>query len=259
MALFVSDLDHTLVHKDYISEEDKAAVNSLISSGYDLCFASGRQEPSMHDALKWVSVPYHTISMNGGNVRTKEGLSIHSVLLSPYLVRDIMKFLDEQEVGHIACTDTKRFTTKWHTRHDEFSSMSGEDVSVLSHEELKLQPIHKMFIYTDSARLEAVQQLLHEKFYSHTSMVRSGREFFDIMPKGTDKFYAVEYLLRHQCYTGPWVAIGDSQNDIEMLRNATFSFSFDYAPKEVRLHAKCIVTSFAEAVSILLDEGISSL
>ena len=47
--------------------------------------------------------------------------------------------------------------------------------------------------------------------------------------------------------------IGDSYNDIELLKAADISFCFDYSPIEVKNEADHIVDSVCEAIKIILQ------
>ena len=47
--------------------------------------------------------------------------------------------------------------------------------------------------------------------------------------------------------------IGDSYNDIELLKAADISFCFDYSPIEVKNETDYIVDSVCEAIKIILQ------
>ena len=73
----------------------------------------------------------------------------------------------------------------------------------------------------------------------------------DIVPKGCSKGHALQILKEKLSL--PWIAgIGDSYNDIPMLRAADQSFTFTYSPESIRQEADVVVENLAQAVEILL-------
>lgn len=73
----------------------------------------------------------------------------------------------------------------------------------------------------------------------------------DIVPKGCSKGHALQILKEKLGL--PWMAgIGDSYNDIPMLRAADHSFTFTYSPETIRMEADMVVENLAQAVDILL-------
>lgn len=67
------------------------------------------------------------------------------------------------------------------------------------------------------------------KDYSHEVEAFMNTHFVDVVPKDCSKGNGVKMLLDHLNIQGEVWAIGDSQNDLSMLKSADHGYTFDYA------------------------------
>ena len=72
----------------------------------------------------------------------------------------------------------------------------------------------------------------------------------DIVPKGCSKGHAIN-LIKDKLGIDYIGGIGDSYNDVPMLKNVDCSFTFGHVPDGVKQHADYIVDSVADAIQTL--------
>lgn len=76
-------------------------------------------------------------------------------------------------------------------------------------------------------------------------------EYLDMVAKGCSKGTGIEFVKAHYGID-KMCGIGDSFNDLPMLRQADTSFTFDYSAEKVQAEADYVVNTVADAVKILL-------
>ena len=78
-------------------------------------------------------------------------------------------------------------------------------------------------------------------------------EFVDVAATGCSKAVAIQYVKDH--LDSKYVAaIGDSYNDIDMLKRADHSFTFEKSPKHVKNVSDEVVSGIAEAIEKINDK-----
>jgi Cof subfamily protein (haloacid dehalogenase superfamily) len=253
IKLFVSDLDDTLVYNvSEIHDYDKRALKWLAEQGVDICFSSGRFAHRIHDAVEKLGFPYHTSSLNGAFLTTKEGITIHECSFNKEVAKEIYQYIRKKELAHIVCADTERYTGKKNQMHytfEEKNNVSITEIAALEEEfGTNIKP-SKFFLYGDHESVAVLDQELREAFKNQAEVVISGPGFVDIMPKGISKGSALQILMEH-LYLEPYqvACIGDSFNDVSMFDVTPHSFTLHHAPAPVKEKAKYIVRSVEEAV-----------
>ena len=78
-------------------------------------------------------------------------------------------------------------------------------------------------------------------------------EWIDVAPRGCSKGKGIEILKSHLALD-TIAGIGDSYNDIPLLRTTSPSFTFHSSPAAVKQEAQIVVNSLAEAVAILMRQ-----
>ncbi|WP_028399518.1 Cof-type HAD-IIB family hydrolase [Ectobacillus panaciterrae] len=253
IKLFVSDLDDTLVYNvSEIHKHDMRALRWLAEQGTDICFSSGRFAHRIHDAVEGIGLAYHTSSLNGALLTTKEGATIHTSAFDGETAKEIYKYICEKELAHIACAGATRYTKKKNRMHHVFEEKNNviiTEMAVLEDEfGTNIHPA-KFFLYGDHDSVAVLDQELKDVFGACAEVVISGPGFVDIMPLGISKGSALQILMEHLCLEPHQVAcIGDSFNDISMFKVTPHSFTLHHAPPLVKENAQHVVRSVEEAV-----------
>ncbi len=114
-------------------------------------------------------------------------------------------------------------------------------------------PVMKCLIVGEPERLVQLEQAMQQELKEKLNICRSEPYFLEIVDKDVDKASALSYLLD---YTGhkreELIAVGDSYNDISMIRFAGLGVAMANAPEIVRQHADDITRSND-------DDGVADL
>ena len=106
----------------------------------------------------------------------------------------------------------------------------------------------KMSMVVGEERLDSVLQEINDLFDGHVRAVSSGYGCIDILQDGIHKAWGlVELLKRWNLKPEQIMAFGDSENDIEMLELAGFSYAMENAEEAVKEIATKVAPANSQA------------
>ena len=103
MKLVVSDLDGTLLNDDSeVSNETVEMIKRLKENGIEFAIATGRSFNSANKIRKKIGLEIYLICNNGANIYNKDGQLIKNNVMPSELIRKVIKFLTENNIGYFA-------------------------------------------------------------------------------------------------------------------------------------------------------------
>lgn len=218
MKCAVSDFDRTLYVEEQISPENIRAIKRWQAAGHWFVIATGRNEGSLREKLSAYDFePDACILNNGAIIRLKGGEEIYCRLIDSDTVRDVLQYLYEVD------------------RDGSGVSMRDRKINILSRDNTTTQkPCDGVLTIDQIDELKEVVQIhtrrpsdigwivslcqdLNERFPGITAYANVWNA--DIMAHGVDKSAGIHYL---QQYVGKFeriFTIGDSENDVRMIRD----------------------------------------
>ena len=101
-------------------------------------------------------------------------------------------------------------------------------------------------------QLLLIQAELNETFKGKANSVLSAPKCIDVMPAGVNKQVGLTHLIKTLAIKPEEIAvIGDSQNDIEMLKMTPHSYVMSSADHDVKQAAQYVVDDVFEAINHL--------
>lgn len=101
------------------------------------------------------------------------------------------------------------------------------------------QPIYKAGIWVEEGKVEVLTSTFNRAFEGRLTAVTSGYGSIDILPVGIHKAWGIEQVIQPLGITMAQVmAFGDSDNDLEMLAQAGYSYAMENATDRVKAVAK---------------------
>ena len=256
IKLFVSDIDGTLLisGKDP-SQKNIEAIHKMAEAGIIFTIATGRMYDAAFPIAKKIGINVPIITYNGALIKSSNGEIIHSEYLPPEVVTEIINFF-EQKNTHLQSYSNGilRYPAKnkFSKLYEDLQKVSGDAVGWdglknFTDNVLKLLGISE----TAEKNLEITAELL-EKFGDKISATRSAPLFAEIMNKGVSKAAAVKILAKkYNIDKSEIAAIGDGDNDLEMLKAAGLSIAMGNATDKVK--SSCdVITSTCE------DDGLAA-
>ena len=115
-------------------------------------------------------------------------------------------------------------------------------------QELDKEAVIKMSIVVDEEQTSSVTQRINQDFAGRLNAVTSGYGAIDLLPRGIHKGWGLRSLMeRWKIDADQIMAFGDSENDLEMLELAGYSFAMENGEEKVKRMAKYIAPSNSEA------------
>lgn len=101
------------------------------------------------------------------------------------------------------------------------------------------QPIYKAGIWVEEGKVEVLTSTFNRAFEGRLTAVTSGYGSINILPVGIHKAWGIEQVIQPLGITMAQVmAFGDSDNDLEMLAQAGYSYAMENATDRVKAVAK---------------------
>lgn len=227
--LLCSDMDGTLIDDNHIiSGENKKAIMYFKEQGGKFTYATGRHYKSICDKFEGLLPDLPIITVNG--------CGIYDFYKDEYLnlteirgdLKGIIKYVEQEfpfaGIEIIRPEDIVFYRENNATqRHYELEKLS--QMKVISDIDKIEKPWLKLLFAQEPEETDALEQkILKSNFAKDYKLVRSHAYYYEIMDKSISKGFAIETICRE--YNIPRervIAIGDNDNDLEMLKFAGIS------------------------------------
>lgn len=238
--LIVSDLDETLLTSDKnVSEKDIETINNLKDVRFVL--STGRGFDSVGKTLKQINQynkqDSYTISFNGGVItENKDNRIIYEKPLDFDMADKLFKIGLNYDVCIHVYTKKICYTYNIFENEDKylktilnFENFYNPDISFL-----KDEPILKvLYASEDFSYLEKIRKQIDLEDQFEISF--SADKYLEFNPKGVNKGFGLIKLCELlNIDIKDTIAIGDSTNDLSMLKEAGLSIAVKNAVKEVK-------------------------
>lgn len=244
MKCAVSDFDRTLYVNETISRENLEAVRAWQKSGNWFVLATGRNEASVRLKLDEYGLkPDGLILNNGAIIQDREGTELYYKPIKDSVVREVLLYL------HSVSDDGSGVSTRYDkvnvlsAAHTTTQKIGDKDLAIEEIEGLKeVVQIHRRRP-DDEEGIRHLCEDLNKRFSEISAFANVCNA--DIVAKGVDKSAAVEWLEQ---YAGPFdqiLVIGDSLNDVGMIRRFGGAAP-GHASQAAREAASLIVNDVAE-------------
>ncbi|MBK5072671.1 HAD family hydrolase [Budviciaceae bacterium CWB-B4] len=250
LKMVVTDLDGTLLTStDRLTQASVNAFVSLKQQGILPVVATGRMLSEAQFAVEGIGATNYFMGMNGAqtvNLQTQE--TIYQKTLDLTTAQTLTDILDELGVFYQIYSHTSVYTRQHWLSDMSASGMKAEYIrrfasSILPFSQVDELGAVKMFVICKDADK---QQVMRERLAALESviLVSSYPNYFEILPKGLNKGDALLRLCSHLGIALHEVAaIGDSDNDIEILSQAGVAIAMGNAYQRVKEVADHIAPS----------------
>lgn len=250
-CLLVTDIDGTIIDRSgIVSEDTLGGIGRLKEASWDVVVATGRllgTAAPYIDAVGSHSLP--SIVYDGGRIMHRSGQVLWEKRLSSSLVRQVLS------AGWDRGMEVQ-------IMEDEFVKCRPQDARTMYFLDLMKIPyrcdltcpevdsddvFRVMFFDPERRSIGATASLMREAVGGQVEIVQAGDGFLDILPAGVSKGAA---LSRWLALTGRSydliVAVGDNENDLELLKAADYAVAISTGPDDLLEAADLIVSPPAE-------------
>ena len=245
IQLIAIDLDGTLLHEDKsLSKGNIEALHRAHEAGYDIVICTGRPLAGVRPIFEEIGLPdgnYYMIINNGcTTLSTKNWEIIDKEELS----------LEDMHRLQVLTEDTDVQLTLFDMDHylvvaPEASELVTMDAGIVNSK--PTLPIFQAMYVGDPSAIDDFQAKHEAALEADFNTVRSQDILFEILPKGACKASALQALSQTLGYRRDQVmALGDANNDLEMLRFAGYSVAMG--------NGNAAVKEIADFITLTNDE-----
>ena len=251
--LMVLDVDGTLTRSDRtISDMTRDAIVEAQKRGKTIAIASGRSIAGIRGIASGISLEEYggyIIAYNGTTIiNCKTGECIFNQTIPNALIQPVYEAALELSVGIMAYNDAAKElivangVTSYVRADAEACRVSLREVD---HFMRAVQaPVNKIFVSGDPERMKEVERILQRKFGAQLNIFRSDPYYVELLPKYIDKGVAADKLAKHLDISRERViCVGDSYNDLPMLRFAGMGVAMGNAAQEIREQADYVTAA----------------
>lgn len=258
--IVLSDMDGTLLNsKKQISDCDKAAIERFTSLGGKFTIATGRTIQAFEQYTRLIDMKAPVIMYNGAAIHDfSSGKTVFTHPLpdcAKEAAVEIMEMMPDIG-GEVLKTDgTYVFSnTKYQQLHTKLCNIVPFYRNLT---EIADGGWLKVLFALAPEDIPFLEILIKQKgFYREFDFVRSAEIFLEMLPKGVSKGSALkEYRDLPGMKNMTFVAVGDFDNDIEMIREADFGVCPANAEDSVKVESDIVLsqTNDQGAIAELID------
>nr|XP_023923056.1 endoribonuclease YBEY, chloroplastic-like isoform X2 [Quercus suber]POE97294.1 sugar phosphatase yida [Quercus suber] len=250
--------DGTLLNsKSQVTPANAKALKEAMSRGVKVVIATGKARPAVIESLKMVDLAGKDgivsefspgVFLQGLIVYGGQGREIFRRNLDPDVCRETYLYSWENKVPLVAFTKDRCLTLFDHPLVDSVHTIYHESKAevIPSVESLLAAAEIQKVIFIDTA--EGVSTTLRpywsEALRDRATVVQAVPDMLEIVPHGTSKGGGVKILLDHLGITAKEImAIGDGENDIEMLELAMLGIALSNGSEKTKAVANAIGVS----------------
>ena len=250
IKLIASDLDGTLLSRDedIISEKNRSAILSALSSGTEFAVISGRDVPSLRKMFSFASDKPFYVGCNG-SVCVKGGKVIYSRPIPDTTVIKALKYANEAGKNVVLCAADAVYIHGKDCFQKHVSSLyrDGESAVITGTPDIK-KPIYKISFFTPKGETGVD----FSDFGVRLSYNKNG--WTEYVNRFADKGAALSALQSHLGILKAGTAsLGDSLDDCDMFAHSHISFAFGEEAENAFPNA-IPVKSFSAAYEMIAKE-----
>ncbi|GMH12411.1 hypothetical protein Nepgr_014252 [Nepenthes gracilis] len=252
------DMDGTLLNSEsQITSTTANALREALSRGVKVIIATGKSRPGAIRVLRMVDLAGKDgvvsqfspgVFLQGLLVYGRQGREILRRNLDSNFCREAFVYSLEHKIPLVAFCDDRCLTLFDHALVDSLHSVYHEPKPEVmpSVEHLLAAANIQKLIFLDTAERVAttLRPYWSEVTRDHANVVQAVPHMLEIVPSGTSKGGGVNMLLDHLGVTAKEVmAIGDGENDVEMLQLASLGIALSNGSEKAKAVADVIGAS----------------
>ncbi len=259
--LIAIDLDDTLLHSgNAVSPRAVSAIEACNAQGITVTLATGRMFRSARTIAASLNLDTPIIAYNGGMIRSAlSGKTLHHLPLEEDLALEILGLFRRQGWYVQTYIDDVLYVEERNTRAREYEELArvtavpvGE--ALYSHSGCPT----KMLAIEAPETIMKIRSLLREHYGNRLFTAVSKTHYLEMAHAGVDKGRALAFLARSlNIPRSEVMAIGDSENDLAMLRWAGLGVAMGSASEHVRQASDAVTATCDEdGVAIAIERHV---
>ncbi len=238
IKMVATDIDGTIVDWSLgdFTPAVKKCIKNLCAKGIKVVLVTGRMHCATNHIVNELGLDTPVISYQGGLIKDKEGNVLYQENLNSEIAKQIIKWAQDNDIHINLYIDDKLYVENDNDCVKKYTDGKFVDYTVCSFEDLEIKNVNKILAidYDDAERVTGWVEELQEKFPS-LYIVKSTPFFCEIGSANAKKSLGVEFLCKKWGIDKSEVlAIGDQNNDIELLKSGGIKVAMGNASPELK-------------------------
>jgi Cof subfamily protein (haloacid dehalogenase superfamily) len=237
------DLDGTLLHSDQtISKRALRAIDGARAKGVKVTVATGRMFVTSISYVKEIGVDMPFVVSQGAMIRTVDGGVISHMPVPAEMARQVVGYALEHGHHVNVYMDDHLYVQEAGESVQDYLAKFPYSCTVCDLMELlKDQSPTKVLLLEDPEAMPALRANLDRLFEGQLHMVLSDPSFLEVNHKDTNKWESLKTIGDlYGIEADEIMAVGDSLNDLEMVRDAGWGVAMGNAMEEVKRAARFV-------------------
>jgi Cof subfamily protein (haloacid dehalogenase superfamily) len=251
IQLIAIDLDGTLLNSEHqVSERTEKALKAAIAKGVHIILATGKTFQSGAHIVKKLGVNSPSIFMQGTVSYNADGTVRHQITLDSKVARQVITFAEDRGYMMAIYSGQRILVRSLSKRIEELTTLYHEPMpeAVGSLQNmLDTVPVNKLLAVKpgDGRAIMALRWQFKMQIDGGARLLNAGiPDMLEILPNGASKGAALKTLIKDLGVPSAAVmAIGDAENDIEMIELAGIGVAVGNAGQAVKDAADVVVAS----------------
>ncbi|HSM57581.1 MAG TPA: HAD family hydrolase [Candidatus Sulfomarinibacteraceae bacterium] len=245
ISLVAIDLDGTLLTPDgVLSERNEQAIRRAQRAGVCIVLATGKSRSSAEFILERFEQPCPGVFTQGMTIYDANGDVWRETTHKPEIAAQIIRFAEKRQLPYLAYARERVLTPYenecrqrlYHQYDEPLAEIVGSVLAYL--DEVRLNKI----IVCDPVDDGQVRAALARRLGDRAHVTQAVSQFVEVLPAGASKGAGLHWLLQKLDVPPQQVmAIGDGENDIEMLQIAGLGVAMGNAHPRVKEIADHVV------------------
>lgn len=247
IKMIATDIDGTILNYDFsnFTLEVKKCINDLKNRGIKVVLATGRMHKAAQFLADELGIDTPIISYQGGFIKDKSGKVYYRKDLNPAYAREIIKWARDNKIHINLYMDDDLYVEKDDDIIRRYTKERLIKYKVCNFDNLEIKGVNKILaVKFDDAQTVTKWLMYLQSKYPDLYIVKSTPYFCEISNKEATKSHAVKYLCKEWGIKKEEVlAIGDQNNDIELLKSGGIKVAMGNATEELKQYADYITDS----------------
>lgn len=262
--MLFSDMDGTLLKNDVeVSEKNKIAIQKAVKKGVQFVICTGRGVFGVErylEELNLIGKEGFVICQNGGAVYDLKDMSLAiRESFSPKVFAPIVHFARKLDLELYYYDDRIFMAETESERVKKYCKVMGSNVKIMKEPLFHEGEFTKCLITGEREKLLLVQKLVNEIAGNELDCFFSSKIFMEVVKKGVSKGNIMEETAKKaRIPIQEVIAVGDSDNDISMIKKAGLGIAVANAEPEVKEIADFVTKNRCEqdAIAEIIEKFI---
>ncbi len=249
--LIALDIDGTLLNSQHeMTERVEKTLKTAMEQGIQVVVATGKTLISGKYVIERLGLTTPGVYLQGTAIYNSDGSLRHQQTLEPRIARQVITFAEDRDYNVAIYSGTRILVRALNQRIEELTTHYHEPLpeAVGSlHNMVDSVPINKLLIVSpgEPRRITALRWQLSMQINGSARLLQAGiADMLEILPPGASKGAGLKSLLKDLGIPSSAVmAMGDAENDIEMLQLVGLGVAIGNAGQHLKDVADEVVAS----------------